>query len=141
MKGRFSVVGARQLLSAMLTPDVYVAPETLYLALCGKLPVDGDPGNALLEPPVSSGYARAEIPLGSAWWTSSGYGTFWNAIEVIFPPAQVTWQRTRAYAITTAPTSGEVWAMGLTSMGNVPAGNQLVVAPGEIQLMLRGSAL
>jgi hypothetical protein len=141
MKGRFSIVGARMMLGAFLTPDTVVAPTELYLALCGKLPTDGDGGSTLLEPDVAAGYARPAVPIGQQWWQSSGYGTFWNAVEIVFPPAQDIWQRTRAFALTTAPTSGEIVAMGESSLGNVPAGYQMVIARGGLQVVLRGSPL
>lgn len=141
MKGRFSIVGARMLLSALLTPDIFAPPEEMYLAMCGTLATDADSGATLVEPPFSAGYSRAPVPIGQDYWVTSGYGTFWNAEPIIFPPAQDIWQRTRAFALCTAPTSGDIVAMGRTSMGNVPAGNQLVVSVGELQVVLRGSTL
>ena len=141
MKGRFSIVGARLLLGAFLTPDAVAPPEEMYLALCLRPPTDADSGSTLSEPPLGSGYSRAPVPIGQAHWVTSGYGTFWNSEPIIFPPAQDTWQRTRAFAVCTAPSSGDIVAMGRTSLGNIPSGYQLVVAVGELQIVLRGTSL
>lgn len=141
MKGRLSLVGGRLLLGAFLTPDAVRPPDEVYLALTGKLATDGDTGASLVEPDVSAGYTRPAYPTGQRWWSTSGYGTFWNTEEIVFPPAQEIWSRTRSWALVSAPVSGDVLAMGSTTMGNIPAGVQLVVAPGSLQLVVRGAPL
>ena len=109
--GTFTMFTRGLMMSGLLTPNVYVPLTTLQIALTRSIPVANATALQLVEP-TTGGYARQSYSVGSAWWTASGFGEYYNSAVVTFP--QVTldgWGLIRGWAVID-PTSGQCISVG-----------------------------
>lgn len=83
---------------------------TCYVALTLAVPESNAPGSNLVEP--GAGYARVQVPFGTANWELTGYGEVTNAADVVFPNPTANWGLMQGYALVNALTGGETIAVG-----------------------------
>lgn len=125
-----SLYGRSQMLAAYFTPDVFAAPDVLYLALSTAIPTPGDTGTDLLEPadPV---YSRVAYGLGSAWWVLTGGGQVINTQEAPFGVPGADWGTLTGWALCTDIQGGDLVFHGaLDTPVQVVAGPDAYVVAG-----------
>lgn len=84
---------------------------TTWLALCLRVPeINGD--GTTIEEPVGGAYARVQVPLGTGYWSLTGYNEVYNTSAVVFPTAGNYWGLIAGWAMVTAATGGELLAVG-----------------------------
>lgn len=116
-----SIYGREQMLAAFFAPDLFDAPEVVYLALCLVAPTAGDTGDTLSEPDDESqmlddgtlaGYARQPIPTGSLYWGFTGSSGVANMGQVDFAPPTQDWGDIVGWALCTDPVGGRTYFIG-----------------------------
>lgn len=123
MSATWTPYGRDQMLSCILTPDVYSPPDGFWLVLSLAALVANATVDLVTEPDPASGYARLNVPLGSGNWTPTGSGEFANNAPT---PSSMT--------ITTD--SGLILGWALADAPDIGLGNIWVVGQLESPLVL-----
>ena len=97
MAATFTMFGRQYLLSAVVNPDLFVAPTTLQFALSNNVPTANSTVSQLLEPTAPS-YARQSYAVGSTHWYPSGFGEFYNSVTITYPMVTELWGRVAGWA-------------------------------------------
>ena len=123
--GTFTMFTRGILMRGLLAPDIHTPLTALQIALTRSIPVANATALQLVEP-TTGGYVRQSYAVGSAWWSPSGFGEYYNTTVVTFP--QVTldgWGLIRGWAVID-PTSGQCISVGsvldpfVASAGMIP---------------------
>lgn len=128
MAGSLSLYGRFWLLGLGLTPDATPALTELWVALTRTVPAEGDDGTTISEPDNGS-YARVSYPVGSDFWTSSGYGTFLNSQDIPWPDISEDWPVLLGWALCTAPDGGSTLAVGRLTAPLQPVDGDTLLVP------------
>lgn len=81
MSSSLSMYARGQLLRSMFTPDIYVAPTGLLVALTKNVAPNNATAAQLIEPTVA-GYVRETYGLTSAYWAPTGFGELYNTQRI-----------------------------------------------------------
>lgn len=133
MGATWTMRGRSLMLSAILTPDLFVPIDSLAVALTRSVPVANAAASQLIEP-NTGGYARAEYQAAGAYWAPTGFGEYLNTQTLTFPEITSSWGLISGWAIV-LPGSGECLAVGsvmdpfVGEIGMVPT-----IAPGVLRL-------
>jgi len=93
----FTMFGRAYLLSAVVTPDLFVAPTELHIALTNTVPTANSTVSQLLEPAAPS-YARQVYGVSSELWYPSGFGEYYNSATITYPMVTELWGRIAGWA-------------------------------------------
>jgi len=131
-----SLYGRGQMLAAYFTPDIFTAPDALFLALSLAVPTPGDTGTDLFEPDDPA-YTRVAYGLGSAWWTLTGAGAVVNTQEAPFGVPTADWGTLTGWALCTDVSGGDlVYHGALDTPVQVVAGPDAFVVAGVGSLVV-----
>lgn len=125
MGATFTMFGRAYMLSAVATPNLYVAPTQFQVALTSIVPVANANVSQLQEPAAPS-YARQTYLADSDHWHPSGFGEYYNAIKITFPQVTEVWGRIAGWAlilpsINQVLTAGSIDDPYQTILGMVPS--------------------
>lgn len=100
MSSTFTMFGRAHMLRAMVAPDLFTPIAQFEIALCRSVPPANAAASQLLEPPAGTTYVRMTYPTGSTYWAPSGFGEFYNTVQVLWPQVDTTeWGVIRGYAV------------------------------------------
>ena len=85
MSNTLTMYGRTLLMSALFTPDAFVLPTNVEVALCQRVPTANSPVDQLLEPDPASSYARQPYAFSAVHWGTSGFGDFVNLAQITYP--------------------------------------------------------
>lgn len=120
MTATLTPYGRGMLLSAVFTPELYVPPDGLWLAVTRAIPVDNDEADNLDEPVDGSGlplngYSRLDLgSLNIDNWAFSGFSEVYNLNPYVWTAATGPWGLIQGYAVLDALDvgTGHVIAVG-----------------------------
>lgn len=81
MPSSLSMYTRSQMMRAVFTPDIYVPPTGLLVALTKNIPPNNATAAQLIEPTVA-GYVRETYGLTSAYWAPTNFGELYNTTRI-----------------------------------------------------------
>lgn len=137
MAGRLTAWGAGEILRTFFG-RTSGPPLSFYLAFIRTTPPTLYINGAELDEPVDGGYARAEIVNDVGYWTDNGQlNVIVNQQDVEFGVATADWGPIGFWALTNAPYSGNVYAVGdIENSSAVYAGDVPTIMSGDISFTL-----
>ena len=98
MTTSITMFGREQLLRAYLTPDIFVPPTGLEVALTLTIAPRNASADQLNEPTAPE-YARQPYPMDGAHWAPTGFGELYNTTLVTFPQVANLWGMLAGWAL------------------------------------------
>ena len=99
MSSSFSMYARGLLLRAVFTPDLYVAPVALEVALTSTVPPNNAAASQLNEP-TAPGYARQPYALDGTHWAPTNFGELYNTLRIQFPiVSDASWGNIAGWAL------------------------------------------
>ena len=111
MSGTASMLLRQSLLAAYFTPDNYVGPGTLFVALANGTPLVNSSGSVVNEP-TTGGYARVPVPLDSDHWTITPFGEVVTSQDTVFATPTEEWGLLTSWVLLDAPIGGSLLSSG-----------------------------
>lgn len=128
--------GRALLLSALYSPDTFMAIPVMQVALTRNVPVSNTDVSQLIEP-TGSNYVRQDYATGSDHWAPSGYGELYNALRITYPEVVSSWGFIAGWAIIDPVAAQVINAGGLLAPFDASAGVIPFLDPGTLMLGLR----
>lgn len=137
MAGRLTSWGAGELLRSFFSRTAG-PPTSFYLALIRTTPPTLYINGSEIDEPPAGGYARAEIVNDVGYWSDNGQlNIVINSQDVVFPTATDDWGNIGYWALTNAPSEGNIYAVGdMEEVDSVIAGDVATVLAGDISFSL-----
>lgn len=116
----------------------YTPLPTYYFALGRTKPPTRHTTGSEFDEPITADYKRAPYTNASGNWTERVSSVF-NVTQIAFPVATSAWGLVKYWAICDAPTGGKLlWVGSFTVPLTVGAGDQVVLAPGQVAMTSSG---
>jgi hypothetical protein len=112
-------------------------PASFFVALLTQAPGEQADGTLLSEPPVTSGYARIELPNDQVSWGQAAGGVIATTASVFYATATADWPVITHYALCDAVVEGNVYLFGAFNVPRkVAAGDACRIAPNALNLSI-----
>lgn len=137
MAGRITLWGAGEMLASFFS-KITEPPENFYLALVRTVPPTPYLSGAEIDEPQGGGYARAQIPNTSVFWSNQSQPQIILTDEdVTFLVATEDWGTVGYWALCNADVDGFLYAVGdLETPLVVSAGDTVVLGEGDLSIAL-----
>jgi hypothetical protein len=136
MSSPLTMYGAGLFLRAVLTPDVYVAPTGLQVALTRTVPPRNASADQLVEPTAAE-YERQPYFLDGVHWAPTNFGELYNTTKITFAKVGTSgWGMISGWALLD-PGSGQCLTVGsIMNPYQATAGMVPYLDPGSVVLGL-----
>jgi hypothetical protein len=133
MGASWTMYGRRSMLTAFLTPEVFVPMGTLQVALTRTVPVANASPSQLIEPKTGD-YGRVSYPANAEHWAPTGFGEYRNTKKLVFPEVTISWGLIVGWALI-YPAGNQCLAVGsIMNPFVAEAGVMPTLAPGVLLL-------
>lgn len=133
--GSLSTYARNKVLDHIFKTAAYIAPVTVYLALCTTAPTEASTGSTIVEP-TYTGYARKAITFGAA--DLAGRSITQNA-QVSFDKCTGGTSTVTHYAICDALTTGNVLGFGELTLSKTIVNNNTPTIPSGEAVITAGA--